>query len=1016
MDTEKEDISIDFSSWKQKAKRFFKKDKGFEQRKGSDDDVSLDVRGIAAALKANAKWLVPLLCILVAMAFSMYLRTMPQHMPITDEWAQSSVHNFYRNQIESRISQQYPNLPPQNKNALVEKEFQNSLKQNKNEIDGNIAKFSQQYKSQFRDDNGTLYLLGIDPWHYYRTVYNVLLYSHEGTALKDGIPWDYYFVAPLGREAGKDFHAYFGAFWHRFLSFFGEFPLMFTFFFVGTIFAALTVIPAFFIGKRISGNSAGGFFTAMLLAVSPFFVSRTTGESSDTDVYSVFFPVLITWFFIEALEAKELKKKLLWTALTGIATGLFSFAWGSGWWYIFDFIIAAIGIYIVYLLIMHRKELSQLLKSAFFRNTLYFLAAYIAITGIVVGLFYSFSTFVEGILGPFTFLKLKAITEVSLWPNIRTTIAELNVAPMSNVINQLGGQFLFFLGILGIFFTLIKKDSSGHRDVRFFVFLALWLASALFATRSGVRFILQGVPVISIALGAFMGITWHYVSRWIAGGIGLNRQIANILVFFMLALLLIQPARAGYSQAYHSVPSVNDAWYNTLEKIDREGGKNAIINSWWDFGHWFKAIADRPVTFDGAAQTRHGAHWIGKALITDDEKHTVGILRMLNCGQNSAFNKLNEVLNDTPRQIALLDKIVTLDRKEAINVLKGEGLTDEQAAGVLQFTHCVAPTDYFITSDDMIGKAGVWGHFGSWNFTRSLMYQKAKGIGREQGVQYLAATFALTKEKAQQYYDEIQNNPADGWISPWPNYISGLNACQKESPTTLLCTIPTNQGAVPIRIDLATMNATIQSNGPEPVSPFSLVYATKEGVQEKKFTGNTLQFSALLVPSGENYLMLLSDPLHADSTFTKLFFFNGHGMKCFSRFDEVQQFTGGKVSTWVVDYDCKQENNLYFLPKEQVLASHILVSTQDKSEDEALQLIKEIEKNVTPENFAVYAERYSQDPGSKSNGGELGWFSKGVMIPEFEQAAFALKEGEISQPVRTQFGWHLIYVREKKEE
>ena len=63
---------------------------------------------------------------------------------------------------------------------------------------------------------------------------------------------------------------------------------------------------------------------------------------------------------------------------------------------------------------------------------------------------------------------------------------------------------------------------------------------------------------------------------------------------------------------------------------------------------------------------------------------------------------------------------------------------------------------------------------------------------------------------------------------------------------------------------------------------------------------------------------------------------------------------------------------------------------------------------VGGEDFAQLAEAYSEDPGSAANGGALGEFGKGQMVPEFEQAAFALKVGEISKPVRSDFGWHVI--------
>jgi hypothetical protein len=101
---------------------------------------------------------------------------------------------------------------------------------------------------------------------------------------------------------------------------------------------------------------------------------------------------------------------------------------------------------------------------------------------------------------------------------------------------------------------------------------------------------------------------------------------------------------------------------------------------------------------------------------------------------------------------------------------------------------------------------------------------------------------------------------------------------------------------------------------------------------------------------------------------------------------------------------------------EQVKARHILIKVGDgQTEDQAQKKLVELKKDLNVKNFGELAKKYSDDPGSKDKGGELGFFSKGHMVPAFEQAAFSLPIGQISEPVKTDYGYHLILVEEKKE-
>jgi peptidyl-prolyl cis-trans isomerase C len=92
--------------------------------------------------------------------------------------------------------------------------------------------------------------------------------------------------------------------------------------------------------------------------------------------------------------------------------------------------------------------------------------------------------------------------------------------------------------------------------------------------------------------------------------------------------------------------------------------------------------------------------------------------------------------------------------------------------------------------------------------------------------------------------------------------------------------------------------------------------------------------------------------------------------------------------------------------EQEVHARHILVET----EDEAKAIEAELKKGA---DFAELAKKKSKDPGA-SDGGDLGFFTKDQMVPEFSAAAFSLEPGKISDPVKTQFGWHIIKVEEKR--
>lgn len=104
--------------------------------------------------------------------------------------------------------------------------------------------------------------------------------------------------------------------------------------------------------------------------------------------------------------------------------------------------------------------------------------------------------------------------------------------------------------------------------------------------------------------------------------------------------------------------------------------------------------------------------------------------------------------------------------------------------------------------------------------------------------------------------------------------------------------------------------------------------------------------------------------------------------------------------------------------KEEVHAQHILIAAKEgdaAAGEAALKKATEIRKSADKEDFGKLAAKFSDDPGSKSKNGDLGFFGRGAMVPEFEKAAFEMKAGEISAPIKSPFGYHLIKVLAKHE-
>lgn len=955
-----------------------------KEKEQTDESVSIDFSKIKNIFQSKYINLVFFIALLIIPIFlTIYIRVQPQYLPATEDWATNSVYNYYKNGIAQQVYAQYPNLPQQQRDVLIEEQFNQYLKTDTGQLDAQITETANYFKTGFQyTENGNTYtFLGdLDSYFYLRQVRNIQDKGMVCDDIIDGKCRDTYKIAPLGDDAVASMHPYGIFYFYKIAHMFNpKINLMQSAFLIPTLIAIIATIAAFFIGRRLM-NTAAGFFAAMFVSLSPMFITRTLG--SDTDIWNVMFPLVIVWVVLEAFYAHKTWQKIVYSSITGLLTGLFSFAWG-GWWYVFDIIIAAMISYIIILLvknyIKHRK-ISHLISSELKTTGIIFVTIILS-TILFVSTISSFSAFVNVIAEPIGRTQtLKFATNADLWPNVLTTVAELNEASIDTIINQtaFGMGILFALSLLGIIFILIKKNpglkeyllivfsavlfifltsqsglglgmityliilaipiaiailffiidkdteiSHEKIDIKPALLFTIWFIGTIFASTRGVRFILLLTPVFGISIGIAIGYIYKYLVKLFTS-MKITEVISKVIVFSILFLILIIPIQAGMSAGKNFVPSMTKGWWDALTKIREESKPDAIINSWWDFGHWFKYVSDRRVTLDGASQNHPNAHWLGKILQSNNEKESVAILRMLDCGSNSFFEKINEKYMDTEISQNVVKDVILMDKNNATSYLKNLGF--ENAEEIIKLSHCDPPENYFITSEDMVGKAGVWAHFGLWDFDRAFIINEVRPKSLSEGAALLKSRFNYSNEDATRIYYEVQALQTDreinDWISPWPSYAGGLIGCQ-ESSGLVQCKINMaigNNGQTTTVIDRAIINVTRPENSEmilafydqtgrklqETSGSFNELVIIDNTTKKYKSTNASLSLAMLLNVDRQgnqtSYSALIADPLLIDSTFTKLFFLDGKNMNSFEKFYDTTDITGTRIIIWKVKW------------------------------------------------------------------------------------------------------------------
>lgn len=881
-------------------------------------------------IKNKNWWIQPTIIvalILFSIIISTTLRMAPDNLSITQDWAESVYSAQVKDQIAQQVQAEYPHLPDAQKAIYVNEQFDEVWKQQQPLIQDQIDETANYFKSRLQNENNQTYLLAIDPYVWYAQAENLEEHSIMGDEIVDD---KVSFSLRNGREPKFErfhFHPWFITKVHTIGQFFNkDFSLLRAAYLIPVLIIALSIIPAFFLGRKIGGN-VGGFLAGLVLAINGALLGRTPAGFSDTDAYIILFPLLIMWLGIEAMTAKDLRWKIGLGALTGFAFTVFMRTWNSAW-HIGSIFAGVLGIYFIINIIHERKDISKTTVKTFFTHTRSGKTLLIAASFIVATMI--FGSFILGlgttddvslsnaiqplktiITSPFGALSIKSVGEATVFPNVLTTVAELNAGSWSQVITSVGGKLLFLFGILGIIATFFLKTEDGHIETRYAIMLALWSIVLVMAGLMSSRFIALLAAPFALAFGALFGVTYKKIKDKIKIPQLKNTQIKHIAIGLGIGIIailfLLAPFASAKQIAKQEVPSMNDAWQDSLHTIEN-ATDDGIITSWWDFGHWFVSEANTRVTFDGGHQGKR-IYWVGNYLTNTNTTDADNTLRMLNCGQEEGFNRLNEVMNDEYSAVMLLENIQDQSLEEAKNTLLQEGFSEDVVEGVVEKTHCSTTTvldQFVIVSEDMIGKAAVWGHFGNWDFDKAKAYnivKKSKDI--DSAINQLESTFGFDEKTAtQMYYDitALEKGAADSWISSWPSYVTTQAAQCEENATSYTCSVNKvveQQGSNQLIISGAVVSKTNPQESYMVISTVSngqIVNQQQAVFKEITVNGQTINTNkegyAIVI---ENNKAIIADPLIANSQFTKLFFFDAAHTNGYEKISDVYDFTGQRI-------------------------------------------------------------------------------------------------------------------------
>ena len=325
----------------------------------------------------------------------------------------------------------------------------------------------------------------------------------------------------------------------------------------------------------------------------------------------------------------------------------------------------------------------------------------------------------------------------------------------------------------------------------------VWLVAGLYASFHAARFLMLLGPGLGIGIGVAIGRLYERAAGLVDRATSRPSAALHAVLFLACGALLVPPVLRGYRAANSYLPLIDAAWGETLTSLRDHSAPDAIVNTWWSYGYWVKYAAERRTTADGSLLLTHLPHWLGRALLSETDEESVGLLRMLNCGpdaaplpegERGAYATILRTVRDPTTAHAIVIELARRDRATAAAYLADRGFSAKEREAVLATTHCT-PSETFLVLSSELGRKDSWLRLGQWDLRKAYIAEQAARVPQAAAIADFVTRFGYSEQEAAGLYTQARALPRDDFVigRPWSAPAVWYPCHPSEHPSILRC-------------------------------------------------------------------------------------------------------------------------------------------------------------------------------------------------------------------------------------